>query len=201
MKVLMVNTSEEAFGQLHEAMQICREGLIENGIDVEDVWLGSNVIHPCTSCGKCIKRRKCLFDGVVNEIADKSESFNGLIVGADVLFGEIGKQCIDFLNCLFRSANEKYVGKVGAVILSSRKNNTESAYQTLNAYFSASCMPVVTGRYWNTYCLREVGKGTQEMRQLAQNMSWLVKCVGEGKKNGIENPCIPDKLDEFMRGR
>ena len=201
MRVLMVNTSEEAEGQLHEAMQICANALEANAIDVEQIWIGCDEMHPCTSCGKCLKRRKCLFDGIVNRIAEQSEKYDGLIIGADVLFGEVGKQCIDFLNCLFRSANEKYVGKVGAVLLSSRKANTEKAYQVVNNYFSSSCMPVITGRYWNSYCTSEKEKSVQEMQNLAENMSWLLRCIEVGKKNGIVNDVVPDKLDEFMRGR
>lgn len=201
MKVLMVNTSEEENGQLAEVMHMCSSFLLEYGIEVELLWVGCGKLHPCTSCGKCLKRRKCLFDGIVNEIAEKSDSFDGIVVGADVLFGEPAKQSIDFMNCLFRSANEKYIGKVGAVILSSRKMNTESAYHKLNRYYSASCMPVVTGRYWNTYCPSESEKGKAEIARLCENMCWLLRCLELGRQNGIVTTCVPDKLDEFMRGR
>ena len=42
---------------------------------------------------------------------------------------------------------------------------------------------------------------TEEMERLAQNLSWLLKCISSGKEHGIQNPCFVEKLDAFMLGR
>ena len=146
-----------------------------------------------------MKRRRCLFDGIINELHEHSEEFDALIIGSDVMYSEASKQAIELLKCLFRSNNENYVGKIGGVILASNRRNTEHAYQELNRYFSYSCMPVVSGRYWNTVC--DDAKDTEEMERLAQNLSWLLKCISSGKEHGIQNPCFVEKLDAFMLGR
>ena len=199
MKVLFVNTSEEEHGLLEKGILKCSDVLKENGIETEIIWAYEK-IRPCTSCGKCLKRRTCLFDGIVNEISEKSDEFDALVVGVDVIFSQPSKPAIDFMNCLFRSCNERYVGKCGAVILSSRNDNTQVAYDRMNHYFSSSCMPVITGRYQNTI-VDEDDRSMKEMETLGKNLSWILKCIQLGKQEGIINDIQVDKLDEFMRGR
>ena len=197
MKVLFLNTSEEENGLLSKGIALCCAKLAEAEIEYDVRWVKD--VHPCTSCGKCLKRRKCLFDGIINELHEHSEEFDALIIGSDVMYSEASKQAIELLKCLFRSNNENYVGKIGGVILASNRRNMEHAYQELNRYFSYSCMPVVSGRYWNTVC--DDAKDTEEMERLAQNLSWLLKCISSGKEHGIQNPCFVEKLDAFMLGR
>lgn len=198
MKVLLVNTSEEENGTLMNALKMCSSFLSEKNIDSEIIDVKN--VHPCTGCGKCLRRRKCLFDGIVNEIASRSEEFDGMIVSSEVLYGQLSKVTIDFMNCLFRSANEKFVGKVGAVLLHAHKGYPMEAYNKLNSYYSSSCMPVMTGRYYNTiHDLDE--KDTIEIQRLVENMSWLLNCIAVGKQEGIFNPDSVEKLDEFMKGR
>ncbi len=199
MKVLFVNTSEEEHGLLEKGILQCCEVLKENGIDTEILWAYPR-IKPCTSCGKCLKRRVCIFDGIVNEIADMSDSFDALVVGVDVIFSQPSKPAIDLMNCLFRSCNEKYIGKIGSVILSSRNENTQSVYERMNQYFSSSCMPVITGRHCNTIT-QDDEKSMKEMKALGNNLSWILKCIQLGKQQDVINEVQVDKLDEFMRGR
>lgn len=197
MKVLFLNTSEEENGLLSKGIALCCAKLTEMEIEYDVRWVKD--VHPCTSCGKCLKRRRCLFEGIINELHEHSEEFDALIIGSDVMYSEASKQAIELLKCLFRSNNENYVGKIGGVILASNRRNTEHAYQELNRYFSYSCMPVVSGRYWNTVC--DDAKDTEEMERLAQNISWLLKCISSGKEHGIQNRCFVEKLDAFMLGR
>lgn len=197
MKVLFVNTSEEEHGLTEKGILECAKVLEENEIDTEILWAYPN-IHACTSCGKCLKRRSCIFGGVVNDISKNKALFDAIVVGIDVIFNEPSKQAIDFMECLFRSCNEAYISKVGALILSSQNRNTGKAYQRMNTYFSASCMPVMTGRYYNTIIEED---SMEEMKVLGNNLSWILKCIQLGKQQGIKNDWIPKKLDEFMKGR
>ncbi len=197
MKVLFVNTSEEEHGLTEKGILECSKVLEENEIETEILWAYPN-IHACTSCGKCLKRRTCIFGGVVNVVAQRRDSFDALVVGLDVIFNEPSKSAINFMECLFRSCNEAYISKVGALILSSKNKNTEKAYQRMNTYFSASCMSVVTGRYYNTIIEDD---SMEEMKVLGKNLSWILKCIQLGNQQGIKNDWIPKKLDEFMKGR
>ena len=64
MKVLFLNTSEEENGLLSKGIALCCAKLAEAEIEYDVRWVKD--VHPCTSCGKCLKRRRCLFDGIIN---------------------------------------------------------------------------------------------------------------------------------------
>lgn len=198
MKVLLINTSEEENGILKQGLELCSSFLHEENIETE--ILNAKNIHPCTGCGKCLKRRRCMWDGAINEIANQSNTFDAMIVGSDVMYGELSKNAIDFMECLFRSSNEKYLGKVGAILLHTYKGYPIDAYNKLNSYYSSSNMPVITNRYYNTiHTLDDFDKNI--IHDLSKNMSWLLKCIELGKKEGIVYSDDVDKLDEFMKGR
>ena len=67
-------------------------------------------------------------------------------------------------------------------------------------------MPVVSSNYWNMVHgntpeeVREDIEGLQIMRVLGQNMAWMLKCIENGKKSGINIPKIEDKIyTNFVR--
>ena len=78
------------------------------------------------------------------------------------------------------------------LIVSEQKSVFKLYELLLNKYFSISNMPIVTSQYWNQIhgnTPEEVMKdeeGLQTLRTLAQNFSWLLKCIEAGKKAGVE---------------
>ena len=67
-------------------------------------------------------------------------------------------------------------------------------------FFAISGMPIASSQYWNSIYGREMGEasqdeeGLQTMRVLARNMSFLMKCIHDGK----EKYGLPEK-EEFHR--
>ena len=55
-------------------------------------------------------------------------------------------------------------------------------------------MPIVSSQYWNQVhgnTPEEVvqdEEGMQTMRNLARNMSWMLRCFALGRENGIDAP-------------
>lgn len=55
-------------------------------------------------------------------------------------------------------------------------------------------MPIISGRYWNMVHgqtpddVRQDLEGMQNMRILARNMAYYLKCIEAGKNSGIELP-------------
>ena len=55
-------------------------------------------------------------------------------------------------------------------------------------------MPIISGRYWNMVHgavpedVKQDLEGLQNMRVLARNMAWHLKCQEAGKKAGIPMP-------------
>ena len=61
-------------------------------------------------------------------------------------------------------------------------------------------MPVVSSGYWNNIhghvaddALQDL-EGLQVMRSLGRNMAWLLKCIENGKQNGINRPQNEEKI-------
>ena len=55
-------------------------------------------------------------------------------------------------------------------------------------------MPIVSSQYWNMVHgntpeeVMQDEEGMQTMRTLGNNMAWLLKCIEQGRKSGIEVP-------------
>lgn len=78
--------------------------------------------------------------------------------------------------------------KVGAAIVSARRGGNTASFDVLNKYFSISGMPIATATYWNQvhgFIAEDVKKdaeGLQTMRNLARNMTFLMKVIADGRE-------------------
>ena len=84
MKVLMINGSPHADGNTAAALHEMEKVFILGGIDVEIMQVGDKPITGCVACGSCGKLNKCVFDGAVNEAAEKFRECDGLVIGSPV---------------------------------------------------------------------------------------------------------------------
>lgn len=198
-KVLFINTSSDQTGVLRHAIDYCVSCLKEEGIDAY-VWNTEGKIHPCTSCGKCIKQRKCIFEDAVNQIAGSMKDYDGVIIGSDVFYGEPDEQCVWLLERLFRSSVEQMADKPASVILHARSGKGNHAFNEISQWFHYADMPVITS--FNCYTVQndQDEAGMESLRKLAQQMAWLLKSIEAGKEKGVTQVCdIPDKLTDFTR--
>ena len=195
MKVLMINGSPREGGNTSIALAEMEKIFREEGIDVETVRVGSMDIRGCIASGTCGSRGKCVFDDIVNEIAEKFEQADGLVVGSPVYYASANATLIACLDRLFYSTGFDKTMKVGASVAVARRGGTSATYDELNKYFGISGMPIASGQYWNSLHGREKGEaaqdaeGMQTMRGLARNMSFLIKSIALGK----EKFGIPEK--------
>ena len=92
MNVLMLNGSPRTNGNIALAFQEMEQVFRENGIGVENIQLGKQVIRGCIACESCRKTHKCVFDDIVNKLAEKFEAADGLVIGSPVYFGSAIRQ-------------------------------------------------------------------------------------------------------------
>jgi len=78
MKVLMLNGSPRAKGNTALALAEMEAVFAREGIEVQTVQVGNQAIRGCIACNTCAKTGKCVFDDVVNELADKFKDADGL---------------------------------------------------------------------------------------------------------------------------
>lgn len=206
MKVLLINGSSHKEGCTNRALTEVSGALGGEGIETEMIQIGNKAIHGCIACGKCAETGRCVFhDDPVNEILDKMEQADGLIVGSPVYYASANGSLFALLDRLFYAGRD-FAYKPGAAIASARRAGTTATLDALNKYFTIAQMPVVSSSYWNMVHGRDAAdveqdlEGLQTMRVLGKNMAWLLKCLEAGKTAGISLPAQEEKTwTNFVR--
>lgn len=188
MKVLILNGSPRPNGNTTIAVEELVKTFEAEGVEAEVIRVGNQAVRGCVGCGGCAKTGKCVFDDVVNEISEKFEQADGLIVASPVYYASANATVIAVLDRLFYSSHYDKSFKVGAAVAVARRGGTETTFDEINKYFTISNMPVVSSQYWNNVFGRAPGEaaqdeeGLQTMRVLARNMSFLMKSIALGKE-------------------
>jgi len=199
MKVLLVNGSPHKDGCTFTALKEIASTLKEEGIDAEIYHIGNQPISGCRACGACTKLGKCVINDKVNEFIELAQNADGFIFGSPVHYASATGAITSFLDRAFFAAfmsgrGEIFKHKPGAAVASARRSGTTATLDQLNKYFTISEMPVISGRYWNMVHghtadeVRQDLEGMQNMRILARNFAWHLKCQEAGKKAGIQTP-------------
>ena len=198
MKVLLVNGSPNEKGCTYTALNEISKTLNEEGIETEILNLGKEPIAPCKACRACAGLGRCVVNDSVNDWVDKVAEFDGFVFGSPVHYASISSSIKSFLDRLFfsnsMSGKNSFKHKAGTAIVSARRAGTTAALEQLNKYFQISQMPVISGRYWNMVHgsnpeeVLQDEEGMQNMRILAKNMAWHLKCREIALKTGITPP-------------
>lgn len=211
MKVLLFNGSPHKEGCTYTALSEIQKTLKEEGVDSEIYHIGSKPIASCRACRACAKLGKCVIDDGVNEFLEYARGFDAFILGAPVYYAAAAGGAVSFLNRAFFAAflsgrGDIFLHKPGAAIVNARRAGTTAALDQLNKYFTITQMPIISGRYWNMthgHTPEDVVKdleGMQNLRILARNMAYYLKCIDAGKKAGVELPKQEDVVfTNFIR--
>ena len=170
MKVLLINGSPHERGCTYTALKEIADTLKKHQIESDLFYLGTQPVAGCIACGKCQETGRCIFNDKVNQILEKLDTYDALVVGSPVYYAGPSGQITAFLDRLFYVGGRKMAGKLGSAIVSCRRGGASAAFDRLNKYFSISNMPIVTSQYWNQvhgYTPEDVKKdkeGLQTMR-------------------------------------
>lgn len=193
-KVLLINGSPRKDGCCGVALNEIINVFNKENIESELIHVGNKDIRGCIACDTCSKLGKCVFDDIVNETALKFEKADALIVASPVYYASPNATLIAFLDRLFYSTSFSKNMKLGASVVSCRRGGASSSFDVLNKYFTISGMPIVSSTYWNNvhgFNGEDVKKdleGLQTMRNLANNMVFLLKAIDDAKdKYGLPN--------------
>ena len=200
MKVLLINGSPHVNGVNGTALDEMVKVFRANDIETEVVVVGNQAIRGCVACGYCFEHSKCVFDDVVNELAKKFEEADGLVVTSPVYYASANATLIAVLDRLFHSTRFDKTMKVGASVVTCRRGGASATFDELNKYFTICGMPVVSSSYWNSVHgnnaeqAMQDEEGLQVMRNLAKNMTFLMKSIALGK----EQYGLPEKEKKIM---
>lgn len=200
MKVLLFNGSPHEKGCTFTALEEIAKTLKEEGIDSEIYQIGTGAITPCRGCGACRKLGKCVVnDDGVNVFVDYAADFDGFVFGSPVHYVSASGAITAFLDKVFVSAfasgrGDIFRHKPSATIASARRAGTTATLDQLNKYMTISEMPIISGRYWNMVHgntpdeVKQDLEGMQNMRILARNFAWHLKCREAAEKAGAQLP-------------
>lgn len=187
-KVLLINGSSRPRGCTYTILAEMIKVFEEEGLETELIQIGHMDIRGCISCQHCQLHGKCIFDDIVNEVALKLAHVDGLVLGSPVYYAGPNGTLKSFMDRLMFSSNGHNPMIVGASVVNARRNGSSSALNDLDKYFVANCMPIAPSTYWNIthgFTPDDVKKdkeGLQTMRNLAKNMSFMIKAIVDAKE-------------------
>lgn len=193
-KVLLINGSPNEYGCTYTALKEIADTLAGDGIDWEILYFGKKPMAGCIACGKCSVSGRCVFDDKVNEVLEKLDEYDGIVVGSPVYYAGPSGQLCAFLDRLFYCSKGRMAGKLAASVVSCRRGGASAAFDRLNKYFGISNMHIVGSQYWNQVHgftpddVKKDKEGLQTMRTLARNMAWLLKNMEAGRTAGVDFP-------------
>ena len=205
-KVLLINGSPNEQGNTWTALNEVAGALERNGVETELLYLGKQPIADCIACYKCVKTGTCVFDDQVNQVIERLDEYDGLVLGSPVYFaGPSGRLCA-FLDRLFWAGGKRMAGKLAAAVVCCRRGGASAALDRLNRYFTYSNMCVVGSSYWNMVHglkpgeVKEDLEGMQTMRVLGENMAWMLRSLESGRSSVVAAPAREKKaFTNFVR--
>ena len=187
-RVLIINGSPHRAGCTATALAEVAAELERAGVTCETVWVGNAVKGGCMGCGFCAKNGRCVQNDIVNDLLEKFEAADGLVVGTAVHYASATGSITSVLDRLFYASSFDKRFKCGAAVVSCRRGGASATFDQLNKYFTISQMPVVSSRYWNSVHghapedVRRDVEGMQTMRMLGRNMAFMVKAIALGRE-------------------
>ena len=191
MKVVGFNGSARKDGNTATLIKHAFHELEKEGIETELVQLAGSKIQGCIACYKCFENRdkRCAVDNdVVNECIEKMREADGIILGSPTYFADITtdmKALIERAGFVAKANEDMLMRKVGAAVVAVRRGGAIHTFDSLNHFFFISQMIVPGSIYWNIGIGRDVGEvekdeeGVETMKNLGQNMAWLLKKIRE----------------------
>lgn len=182
-KLLVLNGSPRKNGNTSCLTGKLLEGAKSKGADVEEIFLGSLNIHPCTACESCSSISSyCVFEDDMQEVCRKIVEADSVVFASPVYWFNVSAQlklAIDRIFGIFKKDNTFFQGKkLGVVLCYGDKEPMESG--VINAYGSLRDMASYTGAVIVGIvhgCAYEAGEIMQNKALLKQAYELGIKLV------------------------
>ncbi|MBI2831414.1 MAG: flavodoxin family protein [Chloroflexi bacterium] len=148
MKILGIAGSPRKNGNSTLLLKEALRSAEQEGAETELILLREKDITPCDGCWTCFKTYKCHIKDDMQEIYQKLEAADGLIIGSPTHISSVSSICQAFLErsrCLIRMKEEDEVfvhsdkvsllmGKPGGSIVTGRRRGVQTALEVLNFF-------------------------------------------------------------------
>lgn len=195
---MLVNGSPHEKGCTYTALMVFADTFEQEGIGTELFWIGNKPLYSCIDCGRCGELGSCAFEDRVNEFLQVAGDYDGFIFASPVHYAGATGALTSFMGRAFfadlHSGKNRFYLKPAAAVVSARRAGTTAALDQINKFFLWGHMPIVSSRYWNMVHgstpqeVREDCEGVRNLRMLAKNMVWFLRCKEAGEKLGVPKP-------------
>lgn len=191
MRVILLNGSPNVNGCTYTILQEVAQELMLHGVEADIIHVGRTT-GGCNGCFACRKLGRCVQQDMVNEVADKLEKAQGMVIGAPVYFASPAANMIAFLDRLYAAHGRRLMYKPCGCIVTARRAGTTAALEALNKYPLVNEQPLVPAQYW---CMaygnspQEIladAEGVEIARSLGCNMAWMVKALRDVPRPEVE---------------
>lgn len=189
MKVVAFNGSPRPNGNTARGLRMVLDEIEREGIETELIQLGGRKIFGCLGCGMCYRNRdgKCVRkDDDMNSLLEKLFAAEGVLIGSPTYYGNVSaevKALIDRAGFVSGANGGLLRRKVGAGVIAVRRGGAVSVYAAINNFFAITEMIIPGSTYWNFLFGLQPGdglsdeEGIRNMKNLGQNMAWLLKKI------------------------
>jgi multimeric flavodoxin WrbA len=190
MRVVALNGSARKDGNTAILLNLVLGELQEENIETEMIQLAGERISGCIACYQCMKTKdyRCAIQtDRVNDYLQKMREAEGILLGSPTYIANITaslKAIMERATIVCRANGaDLFKRKAGAGVVAVRRGGAIQAFNAMNAFFLINQMIVVGSSYWNVGIGRNVGEvnsdleGVQTMKDLGQNMTWLLKKI------------------------
>lgn len=198
MKILLVNGSPHEKGCTFIALHELQKVFEAEKITADIFWIGNKPLYNCIDCGSCGERGCCVFQDRVNDFLDIAGAYDGFIFGSPVHYAGATGALTSFMGRAFfadlHSGKNRFYLKPAAAVVSARRAGTTATIDQINKYFLWGHMPIISSRYWNMVHgqtpeqVLSDSEGIRNLRMLAQNMIWFLRCKEAGSNAGVPLP-------------
>jgi multimeric flavodoxin WrbA len=191
MKVLLLNGSPNKEGCTNAALNEVAKVLRAAEIEAEIIHLASeplqNYIAPC-----------CDFKQA-DEVVQKAKTADGFVFGSPVHYAGMSSVLKTFLDYFFWMCGDSARNKPAAALVSGRRSGATAALSSIYEFFCNASMPIVSAQGWHVVhgnTPEEVAQdeeGLHNLRVMAKNMVWLLRCIEAGRSARVEAPAKETK--------
>lgn len=193
MKVIGINGSSRKDGNTAIIIGKVFDELNKEGIETELIQLADYDIQPCRGCFACKGRGNCVYatDGFAG-IFSRLVGADGIILGSPVYSADVSAKMKAFLErggVVVATTPGLLRHKVGASVAAVRRAGGMTTVDTMNHFMLNKEMIIAGSTYWNMVYGKNSGdvlndeEGMGNMRNLGENMAWLIKRLYDNKRS------------------
>lgn len=189
MKVFAISGSARKDGNTAILINLVLDELKKENIETEFIQLAGQQIAGCRACYQCFKnkdRRCSVKKDMLNDIIEKMEAADGILLGSPTYFSDVSvnmRAIIERCGFVGRANDYLFKRKVGASVVAVRRAGAIPAFNSMNLFLHYMQMIMPGSSYWSIGIGREPGdvlkdeEGIGTMKTLGENMAWLLKKI------------------------